>query len=648
MKYADIEWQDGQAFSREFGDIYFSRKGGLQESQYVFLELNQLSERFSKCDDFLIGELGFGTGLNFLLAWKLFEQLAPPHSRLHFVSTEMAPVLPEDRELALSVWPNLAEQVRELNSKLSEPFEGIHRIGLGSGKVSLTLLYGEIHKLLPQLRLAGSNFDCWFLDGFAPQKNPAMWEEGLISLISSLSKQGASLSTYSVAGVLRRALEKNAWEIARVPGFGGKRESLRAVLSKPKDNPSNDTPWFSIATLQRSRYTDATVIGAGLAGCWAAHCLACRGISVRLIERHAEVARRASGNEAALALPYWSLEKSARHEFFLGAFSLLISQLREFQQSFEPLGYGVRHRLPRERIESFIQKAIELDIPHSFAKAQDEIEILYSLAAVIEPRKVCETLIKRFENFICLQPRREAIQLKQVDSRWRVLGRNGEFIAESDAVVIANSYDALELEQTSWMPLTKIRGELISVTDPEPLSTPTQALCGKTYLIPMGANRFLVGASYNQVFLDPNPSKKIQQELFEKSKEEFGVFSRHAKIENSRVEFRASSFDRLPYIGPLPDFDYATSAYKEYRKGFPPTHFQECQYLPGLFVSLGHGSRGVVSAPMAAEIVASFIAQEPLPVSSDTLRAILPMRWIIRELARGHSVQRQREPEAKF
>ena len=59
-----------------FDDIYFS-EGGLEETDHVFLRGNDLHERFKTASCFSIGELGFGTGLNFLGAWRLFDELAP-------------------------------------------------------------------------------------------------------------------------------------------------------------------------------------------------------------------------------------------------------------------------------------------------------------------------------------------------------------------------------------------------------------------------------------------------------------------------------------------------------------------------------------------------------------------------------------------
>lgn len=651
MKAAEIIWRDEQAESKIFGDIFYSRLGGLDESKHVFLGLNNLEQRFKETEDFQIGELGFGTGLNFLLSWKLFEEFAPALARLHFISTELFPMSAVDMRHALALWPEIVPYSEKLIESLPLLLEGPHRISFANGRITLTLLYGDAKESLSKLETFGPKFDCWFLDGFSPQKNPLMWGEELIGTVTNLTKKGGSFATYSAAGFIRRSFDQNGWLIEKVPGFGKKRESLRGSLASEKLAESDTAPWFSFKNIKYAKAKTAIVVGAGLAGCWSAYCLARKGIKVTLIEREAKIAAKASGNPAALAVPNLSLEKNARHRFYLTAFEYCrreLSALEAREGSFNRMQYGATQYLSPERVATLSSRFEELSIPEDLARREKDHCLFFEKACALNPELLCNSLLQQFPELINIELAEEAITLAYENQNWEVRNAKQELIEQAEVVVVANSYDALTFSQTSWLPLTKIRGELIIVEDPTPQKKLETALCGNSYILPLSENKFLAGASYNQVFLDPLPSLEIQTKLFQQAQNEFAIFSKNASILSARVAFRASTYDRMPYLGPVPDFDSSLANYREYKKGLRPETFPDCSYLTGLYVNLGHGSRGLVSTPLSAEIIASMVVQEFLPIEKDLLPALLPARWIIRELARGHEVLRQRNSEAKF
>ena len=167
-----LDWDnEGQPLSRAFGDVYFSRTSGIAETQHVFLSGNDLSQRFAELPEhglLCIGETGFGTGLNFLCAWRLFEQQARPTARLHFVSVEKYPLSRADLHRALALWPELAEYGDPLLAQYCCVHPGFQRLVFAGGRVVLTLLVGDVLEILPEL---DARIDAWFLDGFSPAKN---------------------------------------------------------------------------------------------------------------------------------------------------------------------------------------------------------------------------------------------------------------------------------------------------------------------------------------------------------------------------------------------------------------------------------------------------------------------------------------------
>jgi tRNA U34 5-methylaminomethyl-2-thiouridine-forming methyltransferase MnmC len=219
---AQIEWRDGKIpVSTRFDDPYFSLENGLAETRHVFLDGNDLPERF--CDGFRIGELGFGTGLNFLTAWHCWQQ-AQATGRLHFTSFEAYPMRAPDAALALAAFPELAS----LAAHLIDQWPDTGGTRQFPGGVTLTLIAGDARDTLP---IWADKADAWFLDGFSPAKNPEMWEPTLLNAVACHTAPGGTSATYTAAGFVRRGLEDAGFNVTRAAGFGRKRHMTKAILA---------------------------------------------------------------------------------------------------------------------------------------------------------------------------------------------------------------------------------------------------------------------------------------------------------------------------------------------------------------------------------------------------------------------------------
>jgi tRNA 5-methylaminomethyl-2-thiouridine biosynthesis bifunctional protein len=226
-----LDWLEGQPFSSRFGDVYFSTDSGLEETRHVFLQGNRLAERFallSAGNSFCIGETGFGTGLNFLCAWKLFEQVAPVGASLDYFSVEKFPLNDDELHAALALWPDLYAQTEQIKTRWHQRVPGWNCWNFTGGRVRLTLAITDVTGAVSQLP-AGC-VDAWFLDGFSPAKNPEMWSAEVLAHIARASREGSTLATYTSAGWVRRGLQQAGFEVERAPGFGRKREMVRGVL----------------------------------------------------------------------------------------------------------------------------------------------------------------------------------------------------------------------------------------------------------------------------------------------------------------------------------------------------------------------------------------------------------------------------------
>jgi len=219
----DLRWENGVPVSGRFDDPYYSRDDGLAETRHVFIEGCRIRDRL--CDGFGVAELGVGTGLNFCATLALWQSEAPAGARLDYTAFELYPMEAKDLDRALAVWPELDAQ-RESLVAAWQPAGGTMTIG----SVHLTLVTGDARATVGAWPGAA---DAWYLDGFAPSRNPQMWEADLLKAVARASASGAIAATYSVAGIVRRGLEAAGFRLERLPGYGRKREMLRAVRTPP-------------------------------------------------------------------------------------------------------------------------------------------------------------------------------------------------------------------------------------------------------------------------------------------------------------------------------------------------------------------------------------------------------------------------------
>lgn len=215
---AQLEWRDEKIpVSTQFDDPYFSLDHGLNETRHVFLAGNDLPNRFEP--GFHIAELGFGTGLNLLAAWQMWdatEQTTP----LRFTSFEAFPMSATEMERALQAFPDVSDYAERLCKAWAED----PTLATLDG-IEACVVLGDARSTLAQQTWAA---DAWFLDGFSPAKNPELWDADLMAQVGDHTKPGGTASTYTAAGFVRRNLEAASFEVTRIPGFSRKRHMTTA------------------------------------------------------------------------------------------------------------------------------------------------------------------------------------------------------------------------------------------------------------------------------------------------------------------------------------------------------------------------------------------------------------------------------------
>lgn len=211
-----IIWKDSNPTSTIFDDIYFSADGGLEESNYVFIDGNNLQQRWQNLNgDFTIIETGFGTGLNFFVAYQLWQSLNISGT-LNYISIEKFPLSKEDIRKTITIYPKLSTILDKFLEQYPSSFIQIENS-------NISLFFEDIKTALPKIN---SQADAWFLDGFSPAKNPDMWCEQLYQAMSELTKQSGTFATFTSAGYVRRGLQEHNFQVEKKKGFGRKRVML--------------------------------------------------------------------------------------------------------------------------------------------------------------------------------------------------------------------------------------------------------------------------------------------------------------------------------------------------------------------------------------------------------------------------------------
>jgi tRNA 5-methylaminomethyl-2-thiouridine biosynthesis bifunctional protein len=660
---SEPEWlADGTPFSREFNDVYYSRDDGSAESRYVFLDHNRLAARWAALPDapgtlFVIHETGFGTGLNFLLAWQLWQSVAPASARLVFRSLEAFPLEADALARALQRWPVLEPFTRQLLGAWPALLPGLHTLEFDGGQVSLQLYIGDVREALeqcgadthPELAVKA---DAWFLDGFAPARNPAMWDDAVMRRVAALSKPGTTLATFTVAAAVRTALAKHGFTLARVPGFGRKRDMLTGVFdgeTAPGPRPPTQTPWHLAAAAPRGDRR-AIVIGAGIAGATCARALARRGWRVTVLEADAAPATGASGNPQGMLFTQLPAADTPHGEFTLHSFMHALRYYAELfagdSKGLSPCGLLQLHG-PRdaaalarlaERFAAYPRLVRLVDAAQASALAGVPLAhggLYLPASGWIVPPAACGRALDH--PLIETLPGCRVRALSAEESGWRVQLDAGGML-QAGAVIVATAAAANELLGADALPLSPLRGQITLLPRAALTPAPRCVVCAEGYVAPPHGEWICCGASFVRGAGDFVPTAGEHRGNLQQLQEILPFFDATAvdvATLAGRVGYRASTPDRLPLAGPVPDIAAFREAYAGLQRNARLPIDRIGPYRRGLYVSAGHGSRGLTSAPLCAEAIAAAIAGEPSPLPRRLQRTLSPARFLIRRIIKG-------------
>ncbi len=662
-KIANVHFNpSGTPVADDYDDVYFSNDSGINETEHVFMAGNDLPQRWTDCQhhSFVIAETGFGTGLNFLVALRAFRafRAANPHhplKHLYFVSTEKFPLHRDAMLQALSRFEVLQREASELVHQYPVAMQGCHRVEFANAGVTLDLWIGDVHDVLPLWSTPESGLvDAWFLDGFAPSKNPDMWTQALFDQMARVTRVGGSFATFTAAGVVKRGMAEAGFTVTKRPGFGRKRDMLAGSLCKAADaSRQSQPPYFRYTAPLLNAGDHVVIAGAGLAGAISALMLCEKGIRVTLCDSRTPAAG-ASGNPQGGFYP--QLHGEASHASQIQAHSFLFAQ-RFYQRiaHAHPFAHdfcGVLQLSINADSQARHQKVATADIwPDALVRLTDKhqtsalagLHLPYPALSIplggwlSPPELIAAALtIARDTGLLTEQYGQALTEAKETDSQALAYFDNGGEL-HADHLIVATGHEALSLGIFAPLPMRSVRGQVEAIPTDATLSKLNQVLCHKGYLTPALNGRHALGSTY----IKQDVSTTVRADESEANL----ALHRNALSQcdwaegiihdgQARAAVRLGAPDHQPMCGALGELDKQYECYAELQKG-KPLSAMPLPPATRLSALTALGSRGLTTAPLMAQTLISGLLGLPMPASTTLLNAVSPNRFVIRDCIRG-------------
>ena len=490
-----------------------------------------------------------------------------------------------------SQYPTLANESKELISKLPLNAKGLHRINFAKGKITLSLLYGDLDQTLNELKNPHIKYDAWYLDGFSPAKNPEMWSAEIASCLEEASHSETTFSTYTVAGFVKKNFERANFSLFKLKGFGKKRSMLSG-----KSNSEEKKIIIKKKTIG--------IVGAGIAGCSLAKILAERGHNVIIFDKEDGPSKAATGNPFLVAYPRLSAHDSPYARFSLHSYLFSSRFYDDMDTKFWKksgvlmLGFD-ENSLKREKALCNSRKDTvlfeKLDKELASKKAGFKINhggLFFKDAGYIDPEGLCEEMIDN--ELIEKKFKEEVKSLKKESDHFHLKTENSEYVL--DHVCLCNAFMVNQF--TDFQGVSKKRGQISYISTDKTLKNLEFPICAGGYLSPKSEGKHLIGSSYSK----SDSTELIEEEHNENLKKIKIIYDEKIKLQGGRVGFRTVTRDRLPLAG----------------------------VVNGIHVNIGHGSKGSTSAPLCSEYIADLIDSTTLPVDSFVAEALKPDRFKVK------------------
>ncbi len=635
-----IQWDEsGNPYAPHFDDVYRPRgaEAARAQVQHVFLGGNGLPGRWQGRSHFVILEAGFGLGTNFLATWQAWKEDPHRSERLTYIGLEG--FLPSAGDLIRAhreqPW---SERAQSLCAQWPAPLRNVHVMDFDDDRVRLLLCLGEVRHTWPQVV---AQVDAFYLDGFAPSRNPDMWDSQLLRQMTRLAAPHATASTWSAARRVREALTQAGFQVDKAPGSGSKRDMTVARFAPvfQASPPPGRRPSRMPSTVRRADHVEATsdpadalVVGAGLAGAAIARALGRRGLHVQVLSQGATIADGASGNPAGLYHGTWH-RSDGHHARLLRACALwahrkyhhLVSthQVTGQCQGLARLGNPPQPSDPHAPAE-YAQWLSASEVTQWTHTRASQGAWRYTQAGWVNPSEVVrhDLLHPRITLRTGLSVDSIERQTTEPGAPWVLKDTRGQVCARATLIIFANGTGISPvLAAWGWEGAISeiVRGQVSWLRDAMPVSHP---MAGEGYALRLSPDRLMCGASSQ--LADQDTAVRHDDHLYnlQRLQRLTGSTAQAIDIQGGRTAFRLNTWDKLPLVGPWPDIHGSLAHRTDQARMWPR--------LEGLYVMAGLGGRGLTWAPLMSELLAAWITGEPWPLEADLVDAVDPARWPVR------------------
>ncbi|WP_448554784.1 bifunctional tRNA (5-methylaminomethyl-2-thiouridine)(34)-methyltransferase MnmD/FAD-dependent 5-carboxymethylaminomethyl-2-thiouridine(34) oxidoreductase MnmC [Thalassotalea montiporae] len=656
--FQNITYQDnGAPYSLQFDDIYFDTESGCQQSEQVFLRGNQISERLLGTNTpLIIGETGFGTGLNFFLTAAKMQQLiaklgGDKVTDVHFISVEKYPLSSESIKQSLAMWTDLQPLIAKVLAQYPERPQQRCDISLFNGKLKLTVLFDDATQGFAKLKLAKhAKINAWYLDGFSPSQNSAMWSEALFEQIARLSAEDATLATFTVAGFVRRRLTHVGFRVAKKKTAGKKNQTL---VAKFQQSPISGKGYLLRTNQPKAQHV--TIIGGGIAAACLTYQLAQQGVKVSVICKDEAIAQGASSNAIGALYPLIHLQRDEISEFYVHA----LARARAFYDELVAQGYEFAHAWCgllelsyKEALQKRQAKFSSAPVwPHDIIHSLD-VQQASQIAGVtlsnggmfipqagwIAPAELVSALFNAASKIgqVKIRTNTKVEQLTQLDDqRWQLQTNKGELIAST--LVVCGGADSDQLAPISQLPQYPVRGQVSEVAIASPDHQLNTVICHKGYMTPANNEKFCIGATFDKNDRDievRSVDDTYNIEMISQSMPELETIAQ-SSIVGQKARLRAMTPDHLPIAGPMPKTDEYPALYGKLAQDKNWKINSPAPYYSNLYVMSGLGARGLCSAPLVSDMLVADLCNQPYPLPSKMRFNLAANRFVIKDIIKG-------------
>ena len=585
-------------YSRWYDDIYFDKTDGVKEKEHVYLNANDLANRIKLSDKLCIAELGFGTGLNFILTWRLWKKNRKPNSSLTYISFEKAPLSKKEMTRVYKKFKELNDFSDQLIQKLTDNYKTNRTIYFKSENINLILIYDDF-SLLTNFHFKA---DIWFLDGFAPSKNPEVWDNSYYKNIYNRTNLKGSLSTFTSSGLVRRGLALAGFSVTKVSGFGQKREMLKAIKIEPDIK-------LKVNLNYENTIGPVAIIGAGISGASLAYAFRKRNIECYIVEKSSNVASGASGNKLALQMPKMTADNSPYGLMSLEAFTFSRNLAKELKAA--PRSDGLILLPSRDREIIKFKKLLESGWPNDLIQRYtDKINcfdidnyIYMRSSGIVDNIKFIKRLIdgvKIFFNF-------NVTKIKSTKNNSKIIHNEQGNVLNAQTVIWANGYNITDI--CDKIPIEPVSGQ-VTFLKSNPQTSKLKLNFSYGQFFSQSYKGFhQIGSSFNRNTnvnfnqIDQNKNLSFIPEFLKQR-----IINSNVDLNEYRVSVRSSTKDRMPFFCNLNEIKQ---------------NKYENEYVLG-----GMGAWGFVYAPYYAELMVRELLNEN-PIINSKLDKLLRINRLL-------------------